>query len=33
MFDFSNLKKIPRLAAKMDKAALADGAISKKHKE
>ncbi len=43
MFDFSNLKKIPRLAAgapaamkgfqELDKAALAEGAISKKHKE
>lgn len=43
MFNLSNLKKIPRLAAgapaamkgfqELDKAALADGAISKKHKE
>lgn len=43
MFDLSNLKKISRLGAaapaamkgfqELDKAALADGAISKKHKE
>lgn len=43
MFDFANLKKMPRLAESapaamesfkaFDKAALADGAISKKHKE
>lgn len=43
MFDFNNLKKLPRLAAgspaamkgfqDLDKAALAEGAISKKHKE
>jgi len=43
MFDFSNLKKIPKLADKapaamegfkaLDSAALADGAISKKNKE
>lgn len=43
MFDFSNLKKIPKLAEKapdamegfkaLDAAALADGAIPKKYKE
>lgn len=43
MFKFSNLKKTPRLAAgaaaamkgfqEVDKAALEEGAISKKHKE
>ena len=43
MFDFANLKKLPWLAAhapaamkgfqELDKAALAEGAISKKHKE